>query len=75
MGKCFCHQCSVELGYLRQPPTGKVVGSSYQLEKYIKHTVPDSQTEIQSVFDTPSTQAYAEFLVGALSRKTPSRSF
>lgn len=66
MGTYFCHQCSIALGHLRQPPTGKVVGSSYQLEKYFKHTVPDAHIEIQSVFDTPSTQVYAEYLVGAL---------
>ena len=66
MSTYYCHQCSVELGHLRQPPTGKVVGSSYQLEKYVKHTVPDAQNEIQSVFDTQSTQSYAAFLVGAL---------
>lgn len=66
MSTYFCHQCSVQLGHLRRPPTGKVVGSSYQLAKYLKHTVPDAGIEIQSVFETPSTQAYAEFLVDAL---------
>jgi hypothetical protein len=66
MGTYLCHQCSVDLGHLRQPPTGKVVRSSYQLEKYFKHTVPNAQIEIQSVFDTRSTQAYAGYLVGAL---------
>ena len=62
----FCHQCGADLGHLRQPPTGKVVASSYQLGKYLKHTVPDPQIEVQSVFDTPSTQAYAGYLIGAL---------
>ena len=66
MARYFCHQCSVTLGYLRQPPSGKVVASTYQLAKYLKHTVPDAQVAIQSVFDTPSTQAYAGYLVGAL---------
>lgn len=62
----YCHPCGVALGHVRQPPVGKVVDSSYQLEKYLKHTVPDPQIKIQSVFDTPSTQAYAGYLVGAL---------
>jgi hypothetical protein len=62
----FCHQCSVQRRYLRPPPTGKIVGSSYQLDKYVKHTVPDEGFEIQSIFETSSTRAYAEFLVDAL---------
>lgn len=66
MSTYLCHQCSVQLGHLRDPPTGRVVGSSYQLAKYIKHTVPDADVEVQSVFEKPSTQAYAGFLVNAL---------
>jgi hypothetical protein len=62
----FCHQCGIERGHLRTPPTGKIVGSSYQLEKYVKHTVPDESFEVQSVFETPSTRVYADFLVDAL---------
>jgi hypothetical protein len=62
----FCHGCSVRRGYLRPPPMGKAVGSSYQLAKYVKHTVPDQGFAVQSVFETPSTQVYAGYLVDAL---------
>lgn len=66
MPKYYCHGCAAILGSLRQPPTDKLIVSSYQLEKYIKHTVPDPRYHIQSVFSTPSTQLYAEYIIESI---------
>lgn len=61
----YCHRCGDQLGLIPQPLAGKVVRSTYQYEKYHKHTVPDSHYSIQSVFSDPSTAAYATYVVNA----------
>ena len=43
-----------------------MVASEYQLEKYIKHTIPDSRFPVQSVFETPSTQVYRTYALETL---------
>jgi hypothetical protein len=40
-------------------PDGDLLGTPYQLEKHIKHTVPDAKYDVQSVFNNTSTQVYA----------------
>lgn len=66
MAKYYCHGCAAKLGYISRAPEGKVVGSPYQLDKYIKHTVPDPMFAVQSVFEEPSTQAYRTYSLDAL---------
>ena len=62
----YCHRCAAELGYIHEPSTGKKVRTQYQLEKYAKHTAPDSEHAIQSVFLQSDTSAYAGYMVSAL---------
>jgi hypothetical protein len=59
----YCHRCAAELGHLRQPERNGLIGTTYQLEKYIKHTVPDPKYPVQSVFSSPSTSVYASFVL------------
>ncbi len=66
MGTYYCHHCASELGCIGQLPQGKFVASQYQLDKYVKHTIPSGRFLVQSVFDTPSTQAYRTFALDAL---------
>jgi hypothetical protein len=51
-------------------PAGKVVASSYQLDKYLKHTLPSLSHELQSVFETPSTQTYRDYILDALAARS-----
>jgi hypothetical protein len=41
------------------------MSSTYQLDKFVKHTVPDAKYPVQSVFDSASTAAYANFVCNA----------
>jgi len=41
MPRYYCHSCASSMGELRVCSSGPF-NSTYQLEKYIKHTVPDS---------------------------------
>ena len=66
MADYYCHSCAAQRGLLNPPPTGPVVGSTYQLAKYIKHTQPTARYPVQSVFDAPSTQAYRDHILNAL---------
>lgn len=44
--------------------TDRLLDTRYQLEKYIKHTAPGT-VPVQSVFASPGTQAYADYIVNA----------
>jgi hypothetical protein len=43
-----------------------LIGTQYQLEKYVKHTVPDPRYNVQSVFNSTSTQVYATYVVESM---------
>jgi len=60
----YCHSCAAKKNLLANPPTN-LTGSSYQLDKYIKHTQPTSSYDINSVFDDPSYDTYAAHTVNA----------
>lgn len=47
--------------------TSEPLGSQYQLEKFIKHTVRELFGDVVSVFDSTSTGRYAEYTAGASS--------
>lgn len=68
MEKFYCHQCSVELGILN--PTGATffnfTGTTYKLDKFIKHTLPPIQSGIVSVFSDPSYEAYKNYTINAM---------
>ncbi len=61
----FCHQCSALLGHLNPVPNVNFTGSSYQLRKFIKHTIPTHQKGLVSVFDNGSYTAYENYIVSA----------
>jgi hypothetical protein len=58
-----CHNC----GHSRfgSPSTGKLLDTPYQLEKFIKHTIPSTGYDRASVFRDPSTQAFGNYWVNA----------
>ncbi len=63
MPSYYCHKCAATLGHLNPAYTSEPLGTTYQLAKFIKHTLPDEKYEIQSVFASDSTQKYADYLV------------
>lgn len=40
-----------------------ITGSSYQVDKFLKHTVPASSDGVVSVFDDPSTDVYMNYSI------------
>jgi hypothetical protein len=65
MNKYFCHSCGISLGYFPKAYTSSLAGSTYQLEKLIKHFFPDPKYSYHSVFDSPSTDVYRNYVVSA----------
>ena len=61
----YCHVCSEARGYLQGVATASLLDDPYQLGKYLKHTVPDPTYNVQSVFASPSTQAYENYIVSS----------
>ena len=64
MQKYYCSTCAAKRGYL-SAVTSSLLKNNYQLDKYIKHTVPNPSYPVQSVFDSASTQAYQNYIVSA----------
>ena len=62
----YCHKCAQQLGLTNDLPTGKVIQTPYQYNKYLKHTVEGSTYRIHSIFSDPSTSAYADHIVNAM---------
>ena len=62
----YCHKCADQLSLIPNLPSGKVVRTPYQYEKFRKHSVPDSTYSLQSVFSDSSTAAYADHLVNTM---------
>jgi hypothetical protein len=62
----YCHPCAASRGYLSTGQAGTLLGSTTQLEKYMKHTCPSSSEATQSVFTNASTALYGSYVVSAL---------
>ena len=60
----YCHRCAGRLGYLQDVYTSDPLQSQYQLDKFIKHTLPLSHPSA-SVFNSTSTGDYANYVVDA----------
>jgi hypothetical protein len=67
MSQYYCHHCAARLGYLDNVRTSSLMGSIYQLDKYMKHTIPFTSYDYNSVFNDPTTQAYGDYIVNAKS--------
>ena len=66
MGTFLCHSCAAERGILDITLSGSVTGTEYQLEKYIKHTAPSGSYPVNSVFDSPDSAMYSNFIVATM---------
>ena len=65
MSRYYCHECARRRGYIGEVDADNLMGTGYQLEKYLKHTCPASSEAIQSVFATASSSAYRDYVVNA----------
>ena len=61
----WCLKCGAVRGHNQPPPSGSLMQSTYQLDKYLKHTQPSTGVNIQGVFADPSTAAYQNYAVSA----------
>jgi hypothetical protein len=66
MQSYYCHNCAAEMGLIRRPHNDKLIRSSYQAEKYLKHTVINPKEKLQSLFSDPSTAVYADYIVDGI---------
>ena len=65
----YCHTCAAGRGYLANVFTSGLLQSTYQLEKYMKHTLPSSLSTsgaVQTFFSNPSTSEYETHVVDAI---------
>ncbi len=65
MAARYCHRCGVSLGLLNDVYTSEPLGTTYQLAKFMKHTVPSVLYEAVSVFESTSTGRYERYVVDA----------
>lgn len=59
----YCHSCATHLGLIQPSDFITLTGTSYQLEKYVKHTVPTGTYSINSVFADPTYEKYSQYVV------------
>ena len=65
MGIYYCNECARILGELESFDAGSVLGTTYQQDKFSKHTVPSTSYPLASVWLDPSTSAYEAHIVSA----------
>ena len=63
----YCHECAVAIGLVTpiDSETVSLTGTSYQLDKYLKHTMPVSETGKVSIFDDPDYEKIKDYAVTA----------
>lgn len=59
----YCHNCMVSASAITPASPADLTGTQYQLEKFIKHTIPSASYPINSVFSDPSFQTYRDYIV------------
>lgn len=61
----LCHDCALRKGLIYNNSSTNLTGSRYQLEKYIKHTSPTRNYDINSIFVINKYDKYREYIVNA----------
>jgi hypothetical protein len=68
MSPIYCSACADALEVRPVQPTTDVLGTPYQLNKHAKHTSPSTFFPVQTVFDSSSTDYYADCISEAYQR-------
>ncbi|MGC9307906.1 MAG: hypothetical protein ACP5FL_03920 [Thermoplasmatota archaeon] len=64
MSEYYCHECGAKLGHGGPVDPERCFSSnSYQVDKYMKHTVPPSCSGMVSIFDDPDFQQYRDYII------------
>ncbi len=64
MTKHYCHSCALTKGLINNlSPHLNFTGSSYQVDKYIKHTVEPTGSGQISIFDDPGYDNYKNHII------------
>lgn len=63
----YCHECSVNAGYLQNVNSEiNFTGSSYQLDKFLKHTLPSESTNYYTIFDSQEYDNYKDGVINTI---------
>ena len=65
MAKRYCYACSVDLRISLGPLPSNLTGSQYQVENFLKHTVPSTSASTTGVFADSSYTAYRNYLISS----------
>lgn len=64
MSQFYCHNCAEAMGYLKPVDTNiNLTGSSYQLSKFYRHTLPPNTNDLISIFDSSDYNDYREYVL------------
>lgn len=61
----YCLRCASSVSGSAPIETSALTGSQYQLDKIIKHTAPQKQYQLNSVFASPDFQMYKDWIVSS----------
>jgi hypothetical protein len=59
----LCHSCAPARGHPRPAAPVALTVTSYQLGKYLKHTIQSSEAAYNTVFTLPASETYRDSLV------------
>lgn len=63
MSQFYCHPCAITNNIVIPAEYTSLTGTSYQLDKYLKHTVPADSYQYVSVFHNSDYENYRGFVV------------
>lgn len=64
MAKYYCHTCAARRGLMKTLKNdNNYLTTNYQLEKFIKHTIPSDKYKYVSVFDDPNYFNYKTAII------------
>ena len=66
MTTLYCYPCATARGLTAGAVPSNLTGSSYQVDKFIKHTIPQGAGDrLTGVFSDPSYDAYSGYIVSS----------
>ena len=63
MSEYYCHKCAAIKGLMNPASPTDLIGTPYQLDKFIKHTAPAGIYPVNSIFDNLDYSAYRDYVV------------
>ena len=65
MSQYYCYECAISNGLIFPVDADSLnlTGTTYQLDKYVKHTTPSTQKGLVTIFDRPDYEKYRSYIV------------